>query len=493
MSATLAIPSSIAAKSGTRPRLRLWPEWLILFLYSSLVAFTIPFHEPWADEAQAWQMARALSVHDLFFHALRYECTPGLWHLFLCALIQLHVSYTQMHWISGFVAVCGMSLLVFFAPFPRWVRLTLPFTVFFAFQYAVVARSYVLVPLLAFAAAFFWRRNTVVTAIALGLLANTSLHGLALAAALSIVYMVETRRGLHEPDHPRIALCILIAFFAIALYTALPPPHDLTFDDEVLEKPLSQHLLASPLLAFAYLLRAYTHPWQLALPVVVTVIWLVYRVAGKLYLLPLLSVAALSGLAYYNYWHLGFASIALITTAWIAWRPLQQPWNWAITYLFAVWLAIHISSTVFSVTWDVRHPYSPDKAAAKYLAPFVDKGLPIAVTAANKSEVGAFHSVGLGPYFDRPIFINQPELYWRWTTREHTDAQFNAALDQDPAVIVALFYTHTFHRFDRTRDLDLRRLHPLYERGYGVTHVFCGEKPEEFTLREEICEIMLER
>ena len=185
MAATISLPSSVAAQSRTEARLRLWPEWLTVFLYTSLVAFAIPFHEPWADEAQAWQMARALSVHDLFFHALRYEGTPALWHLFLRGLIQLHVSYAQMHWIVGLIAVCGMSLLIFFAPFPRWVRLTLPFTFFFAFQYAIVARSYILAPLLAFAVAIFWNRNTVVLAILLGLLANTSLHGFALAASLA--------------------------------------------------------------------------------------------------------------------------------------------------------------------------------------------------------------------------------------------------------------------------------------------------------------------
>jgi hypothetical protein len=493
MSTTIALPSSVVAESGSRTRLRFWPEWLALFLYTAIVAYAIPFHEPWADEAQAWQMARALSVHDLVLHALRYEGTPALWHLFLRALIHLHVSYIAMHWIVGFIAACGMALLIFFAPFPRWFRLTLPFTVFFAFQYAIVARSYILAPLLAFAVAIFWKKNPIVLAILLGLLANTSLHGFALAAALSVVYFVETRRGLHEPNHPRIALGILIALFAIALFTALPPPHDLTFDDEVFQQSFGERLLAVPFLALAYLLRAYSHPWQLSVPAVIAVLWLVYRIGGKLYLLPVLSLAALSSLSYWNYWHLGFVSIALITTAWIAWRPVESGWSWAVTYIVAIWLAIQLSYSVFAFVWDHNHPYSPDKAAAQYLTHFVESGQTLAVTVANKSEVGAFHSVGLGPYFDHPIFINQPRLYWLWSSHEHTPEQFKAALDQNPAAIVAMFYTHNHHRFDPARDLNIRRLHPLYERGYGVTHVFCGEKPEDLLPREEICEIVLER
>ena len=493
MSATLVLPRAVAAEQRTRLRLRLWPEYLTLCLYTSVVFWAIPFHEPWADEAQAWQMARALSAHDLLFHALRYEGTPGLWHLLLRGLILLHVNYAQMHWVCGVIASCGMALLIFCAPFPRWVRLSLPFTVFFAYQYAIVARSYILAPLLTFAVAIFWKRNTLTLAILLGLLANTSLHGFALAAALSVVYIVETRRGLHAATHPRISLLILLALFGIALFTALPPPPDLTFDDKFLHQSLGTRLLAAPVLALAYLLRAFTQPWKLALPLVLAVLWMLKRLAGKLYLLPILSVALLSGLSYWNYWHLGFASLALIATAWIAWRPVNPMWRPVVASVVLLWIAVQLSHSLFAFAWDEQYAYSPDKAAAQYLARFVEQGRPLAVTVANKSEVGAFHSVGLAPYFDHPIFINQQRPYWLWSTREHTDAEFQAALAQDPAAIVALYYTHNNHSFNRTRDLDMRRLHPLYQQGYGVTHIFCGEKPEGFDLREEICEIVLER
>ncbi len=294
MAATFVLPRPLAAESGARTRLRLWPEWLILSIYTLVVACAIPFHEPWADEAQAWQMARALSVHDLFFHALRYEGSPGLWHLLLHGLIRLHVSYTAMHWLVGMVAVCGVGLLIFLAPFPRWVRFTLPFTVFLAFQYALVARSYVLVPLLVFGAAIFWNRNVVVLAILLGLLANTCLHGFALAAALGVVYIVEMRRGLHAPAHPHVALLIFLGFLGFALFTALPPPSDLTFDPEYLYESLGERLAAAPILALAYILRAFGDSWKLSLPFVLAIVWLIHRTLGKLYLLQCAVIAECS-------------------------------------------------------------------------------------------------------------------------------------------------------------------------------------------------------
>ncbi|HEV2662155.1 MAG TPA: hypothetical protein VGU68_16225 [Ktedonobacteraceae bacterium] len=493
MAATIALPRPLAAQPTARARLRLWPEWLILSLYTFVVAFAIPFHEPWADEAQAWQMARALSVHDLFFHALRYEGSPGLWHLLLHGLTRLHVSYAGMHWLTGLAAVCGMSLLIFFAPFPRWIRLTLPFTVFFVYQYAVVARSYVLVPLLAFSVAICWRRSKIAVAVLLGLLANTSMHGFGLAAALCIVYFVEMRRGLHPTKHIGAAIGISLALLGMALFTALPPPHDLTFAPDLINESFGLHLLGTIPLAVLYLLRAASYSWLLGAIIVPPMLWIIYRTAGVLYLLPVISVALLSGLSYWNYWHLGFGSIAVITTAWIIQRPVSIELRKLAIAVFVLWFIVQLSYSVYALTWDHEYPYSPDAAASQYLKHFVDQRLPLAVTIVNTSDAGEFHSVGLGPYFDQPIFINQPRLYWFWSNNEHTYPQFKAALNENPAAIVAMYRSHHGRPFDRSFDLNSRRLQMLYERGYGVTHVFCGARPEALTLHEQICEIVLER
>ena len=117
------------------------PEWLTLFAYAAFLAYQIPRHEPWADEAQAWQLARSVPVSQLFSHYLRYEGSPGLWHLLLAGLSKVHISYAGMHWFAGAIAIAGVALLIFLAPFPLTIRLTLPFTFYLAFQYAVVARS----------------------------------------------------------------------------------------------------------------------------------------------------------------------------------------------------------------------------------------------------------------------------------------------------------------------------------------------------------------
>ncbi len=494
MSVTNAVPSTIVAQFGLSRRLRLWPEWLALFLYASIVAYAIPFHEPWADEAQAWQIARALPARDIFLHAGRYEGSPTLWHLFLRGLVDLHVSYIQMHWIAGLIGACGVSLLTFFAPFPRWVRLALPFTVFLIFQWTVVARSYVFVPLLAFAAAITWRKNALALALLLGLLANTSLHGFALAVGLCIVYLVEARRGLHAPKHLGAFVLAVLTLFSVAIFVAMPPPPDLSFSPETVKEPLILHFFAAAPVGAVYLLRAACYStYLLGSAIAILTIWTIHRVAGTIYLVPLFSVAFLSGFGYFNYWHLGFATIAVITTSWIAWQPCTLPYRLVAKAICIVCIALQLTYSMFALIWDHRLPYSPDAAASQYLKRFVEERRLLAVTVANTGDPGEFHSIGLGPYFDKPIFLNQPHLYWFWTNKEHSYSQFKAALDQNPTAIVAMYRSHNGRPFDRSHDLNSRRLEALYQRGYGVTAVFCGEMPAAMTLHEQTCEIILER
>jgi hypothetical protein len=65
-----------------------WSWWTagdaaMLLGYSAVVLWTLRYHEKWADEAQAWLIARDLDLRTMWFHELRYEGSPGLWHTLL--------------------------------------------------------------------------------------------------------------------------------------------------------------------------------------------------------------------------------------------------------------------------------------------------------------------------------------------------------------------------------------------------------------------------
>jgi hypothetical protein len=55
----------------------------VFALYAAALSITAYMHESWFDEGQAWLMARDLSPFQLWFHYIRYEGTPALWHTVL--------------------------------------------------------------------------------------------------------------------------------------------------------------------------------------------------------------------------------------------------------------------------------------------------------------------------------------------------------------------------------------------------------------------------
>ena len=152
----------------------------VLGLWMVVVSFTISYHEKWADEAQSWLIARDLDLRTIWFHELRYEGTPGLWHTILWVAQHLfRAKYDTIGYIGMAGAAAGVALLIFKAPFPRIIRWPLAFTYVMVYQYAVIARQYTLLPLLAFAAAALFKdiRHPERMTVVLVLLANLSVHG----------------------------------------------------------------------------------------------------------------------------------------------------------------------------------------------------------------------------------------------------------------------------------------------------------------------------
>ena len=152
---TPAPPQTVASE---RPRWEKIGNAVVLLVYSGVVLFTVRYHEKWADEAQAWLLARDLDLKTLWFHELRYEGHPGLWHTILWVAQRVfHAPYGAIGYIGVIFAIAGVAVLVFKAPFPWYIRWPLAFTYVLIYQYAVIARPYTLLPLLCFAVALFFK------------------------------------------------------------------------------------------------------------------------------------------------------------------------------------------------------------------------------------------------------------------------------------------------------------------------------------------------
>ena len=135
-------------------------EWLIFGFYAIMLIVISSFHEPWYDEAEAWQIAKA-PLKDILFYIPHYEGHPALWYLILAIPVRLGVPF---EWGLKSVAVGSALvygwLLLFKSPFPKILRYTLPFHYFLFFQFGVVSRPYCLMAVFFFLMAMaFPKRN----------------------------------------------------------------------------------------------------------------------------------------------------------------------------------------------------------------------------------------------------------------------------------------------------------------------------------------------
>lgn len=469
-----------------------WPEWTAIATYAAVVAFAIPYHEPWADEAQSWQLARSLSLPALFQTYIRYEGSPGLWHFLLWILIRLHVSYSGLHWICGATAVAATSLLVFKSPLPRYLRLLLPFTYFLLFQYAVIARSYVLVPIFLYLIALRWKKSPLVLALLLGLLANVALHAAAISGGLAIAYLIGRVRERDDHQRDRLQLMVgvpaLLCLWAFALWTAWPPK-DLLARVNLITGQSRPILLWGPI----SLLWGMSPSWLLSIAFWIAIVVCLRSRRSLFVQLPVLFFAVLSGAVEFEWWHVGLLMPLVICLLWITW-PMQNgkvpiPETLGRIALVVI-AAVQILWSCYAVGFDHRDAFSPDLAAARFLRPYVHQGATIAVTSFDDPGCGACRAVGILPYFDHNIFINLPEPFWLWSSQNPWRALFDKALPTHPDLVVVEMRTH---RPDDALDLRNPTIQSLSRDGYSFTNMFCGAWPEGLKIAEKSCHLIFRR
>lgn len=171
------------------------PELLVTALYAIAHMVVSFYHEPWYDEAVAWQIAKCASIPKILFEIPHYEGHPPLWHLILLPFAKLGAPYElSLSIVSLIFAGAAVGLIIWKSPFPRIVRLLLPFTYFFFYQYGVISRPYC-VMMLAFmllALSYHGRNERPGRyVLSLMLLCLTSAYGIVIAGGLAMVWVWE--------------------------------------------------------------------------------------------------------------------------------------------------------------------------------------------------------------------------------------------------------------------------------------------------------------
>jgi hypothetical protein len=412
----------------TRGAARDWSKvaWIAgLVAYSVLIALVVPKHEPWFDEIQAWLIARDSNPGNLFGR-LAYEGQPGLWHLILM-LPAKTLPIAALNWISAAFGAAGVYVFLRRAPFPMAIRLLIPFTFFFFYQYAVVARNYVLVPLVLFSlAALYPRRHErpALFALALFVLANTSAHGFFISSALLAIYLVEHlnryRRSGEMPGRSTVIPVVVLGLSMLAVALALIPPSDRSAVREGVHiGPRTFIRVASPLMNTSMATN-----WVVLILALGTSLWFFRRTRVlHIYLVTTGLLLSFMVFVYHAPWHEG---ILFLVWLFVFWQALQRSTPGSLTEdkarfaalaVLTVVVLIQVSWTVLTVLDDAKGSYSGSRNLAAY----------IKENNLDEQEIYAVNwaALAVNGYFDENVFDNYPPeglpdrdiAYWVWSKR----------------------------------------------------------------------------
>jgi hypothetical protein len=415
-----------AATTELRPNARLrlhlrWSRsaimpWLAIVLYVLFEAAIVLRHEPWADEAHSWLLARDASLVQLWTKLLHYEGTPGLWQTVLHVLIRFGTPYAAFNFISMAAGTLAAWLMIARAPFPAVIRVLLPFTYYLFFQYAVVARSYSLLPALTFGCAALYmdaRRRPLAFTLVACLLAAVSLDGFVLGAVIYGSSLLDNRREMdrNEPKQTSVLLAcsgvFLLALFLLAW--AAWPAADNQFVTH-LNFSLKRLFTLTPAM-FRY---ALTGEWVSMAAVIVLSLPFLQR-GGMLFafLAASLGLCLAHSLVYVDVWHIGAIFLAWLFCMWIA--ALRTPVTPFATWAFLLVIGFQGYWAVRTAYYDWNQAYSGSRDAALFLTDHPG------ITAQGVYLTG-YSSEAIKPWFSlrdlqRFTHSNLP-AWWDWSDRE---------------------------------------------------------------------------
>lgn len=461
--AAVGLPETEVRPTKTTPT-SVWP-FCVAAIYALVLAATILRHEAWADEAQAWLLARDASLWDLWTRLMHYEGSPAIWQTLLHFLVRIGLPYSGYHWIPGLLAFSAVWMVVRYAPVPLFVRLLLPFTYFLCYQYAVVARSYALLPPLMFAVALIFpqiAKKPFLFTTLLCLIAGVSVHGVVIATCIWITAcfpVVSRWREWSKAEQRRMIFagaifCVILMAFMLAAW----PAKDVAFAEK--RGSLDNLRFFWPVVKGTFA-QAFTGDWMTSVAIVALSLPFLWRGGGWFFFVPMTVILCVFGtLVYAQVWHFGLFFVAWLFAIWISTyrSKLTKP---VILALSAV-IACQCYWTAQAWYYDWTQSYSGSLAAARY---FKRNGVP----NGGLYAVG-YSSTAIQPYFSSNLYSDFDRggraAYWDWSKRNRADDPVSL-LGSPRREMVLVGY-----KIDRERAHWANLLHLL---GYERTQSFEGK------------------
>jgi hypothetical protein len=452
-------------------------------------------HESWIDESQAWLLARDSNLTQLLIERVRYEGTPGLWHLLLWLCIRCGLPFTGLFLVSTACALAGAALLLWRSPFPPPLRILLTASYFGGYQFAIVARSYaldlVLLPVLAI---LFQERTErpIAYGTALGLLANSNAHSFLVAGVLGaewLVALIRTRKL--RPGFAGLSVAISLGLCAL-LVAWQPTDNGFLTAERLPPIAVGLRFINEAFVDRINLLSARSpSPLEQKLGLMLSLLllapsFILFRRAMVTVLLAATAIVLIvfSGLTYANAWHSGILFLVWIFGLWIAWPALKDSKmlkHAAITALTVIGTAQAIEAARSGI-WDIRHSYSGSAQAAPALAAWR-----VAHPGARIAVAG-FKALAVQPYYSTNIFANYqrgaPEPSYIVWKRGETWQPSNALLEAHKAM--ADGYDALLMSACAISPSDFADLEQTFRKdGYRATAVYSGNMEWKGYARED--------
>ena len=393
---------------------KLWIIYGIVFAaFVCMGVFAGLHHEPWADEAQSWLIARDNNNLIDLLKAVKYEGTLPTWHLINKAFQLAGLDYDHMFVIPLVFSAIGVILL-FFTDAPLWSKIMLPFSFFVVYQNSVVARQYAMVfPAMMLIVIFYRKRFDVPVRyhLALFLLAITSSFGVVISCSFMLWdFIIMLKKRFEGPAYKK----YLLPFFGTGIvilvmsYLSLPPDDCSTaLNKYSLSKNATNALLfnieniALRYIFLALMLALFVYYFRRIL------------IQALVMTAPLIIFMAV---VYQREWHMTYLFFLLVSLLMIfrddfkkTERPFEKPANVLANIMVVMLLAVQCAAGVYSVYYEHQHAYSPAKEIAEFLRPYAGEGAVI--------DREGFNAIALSPYYNQPLYTNDTcgKAYFIWS------------------------------------------------------------------------------
>ncbi len=409
-------------------------EIIVLLLFCTLTIFLSFFHEPWFDELQAWGIAKD-NLYNIIFVIPHMEGHPPLWHLILKVFQQFIDNPELVLKIPNLLIMYfAIGLLIFKSPFPKILRLTLPFTYYLFYQYTIISRPYSLLILSMFLAAVFYKTRDEKPfrfTLALAVLSLSCIYGMVITSGiciewgLSILFIQKQNIKDFFTKDKRFFSMLGLFLLCVVLSVLVFPDKDVFGTSKFLGLPLWQKMLyfayglpsdATAFNILNYDTQDFKSIFSLYSFVGITFggyfllnLIRIFKSNGKLilFLVIYITVVSFMNTFYIHPHHIGIITILFIYCFWCLMSEVKDcKFPKYFNHLIFWIIIIQIYWSAFSFVIDMNYLYGTGRDIAQYIKDNRLTDYKIMCTYYSESPHMSWIGTVINPYFNKNIFYN---------------------------------------------------------------------------------------